>query len=211
MPDLVWDTLSDADRTAICEKILRPALKDVILPHQLGIHNIQCRHNAAIGLVGFLLDDRELIKKAIDDPKEGFRQQIAKGVDDDGMCAKVRAAITTSPSTACCRWRRRRALRDRSLFAAVQEHVRWADESGDAGFALAEFQRQRFCAAEFPRGRLQLAYARWKDEKYLPLISSSDRRSRTALFYGVDELPRSLSAASICNRAGPSSARNQQS
>jgi hypothetical protein len=83
--DLIWSTLSDADRSAITDKILRPALDEVILPREYGIHNIQCRHNSAIGLVGLLLGDQQLITKAIDDPRTGFRQQIARGVQDDGM------------------------------------------------------------------------------------------------------------------------------
>ena len=83
--DLIWDTLSPDDRKEAEDHLFRPALTECILPHNLGIHNIQCRHNSAIGLVGFLLGDKDLIRTAIDDPKSGFRTQIAKGVRDDGM------------------------------------------------------------------------------------------------------------------------------
>ena len=48
--DLVWTTLSDTDRKAIADKLLRPALNEIILKSKLGIHNIQCRLNSAIGL-----------------------------------------------------------------------------------------------------------------------------------------------------------------
>ena len=83
-PDLGY-AFANRIATTLADKLFRPALTECIIPHNLGIHNIQCRHNSAIGLVGFLLDDKELIRKAIDDPKSGFRQQIAKGVHDDGM------------------------------------------------------------------------------------------------------------------------------
>ena len=48
--DLVWTTLNETDRSAIADKVLRPALKEIILPRRMGIHNIQCHHNSAIGL-----------------------------------------------------------------------------------------------------------------------------------------------------------------
>src|SRR5262249_35576550 len=83
--DLIWTTLSAADRATIETKLLRPALDEIIIPQTHGIHNIQCRQNSAIGLVGFLLGDEKLIALAIDDPRNGFRQQIEHGILGDGM------------------------------------------------------------------------------------------------------------------------------
>src|SRR5947207_11491033 len=83
--DLIWSELTEPDRQAIETQLLRPALEEVILPRRMGVHNIQCRHNSAIGLVGFLLGDQKLIWTAIDDPANGFRRQIEKGVLADGM------------------------------------------------------------------------------------------------------------------------------
>jgi oligo-alginate lyase len=83
--DLVWDTLSDADRATIAEKLFLPAARDVILPHRMGVHNIQCWKNSAVGLTGFLLGDDALIRAAIDDPDRGYRAQMAKGVQGDGV------------------------------------------------------------------------------------------------------------------------------
>ena len=73
---------------------VRPALDEVILPRPQGIHNIQCRRNSAIGLVGFLLGDERLISIAIDDPANGFRKQLEKGVLDDGR--KVTKAMVAA-------------------------------------------------------------------------------------------------------------------
>jgi oligo-alginate lyase len=83
--DLIWATLSDPEKSAAESKLFRPALTEILLPSKLGIHNIQCRINSAIGLVGFLLHDQHLIDIAIDDPKHGFRQQIAQGINPDGL------------------------------------------------------------------------------------------------------------------------------
>jgi oligo-alginate lyase len=83
--DLVWNTLSDADRGAIADKLFLPAARDVILPHRMGVHNIQCWKNSAVGLTGFLLGDDALIRAAIDDPDRGYRTQMGKGVQGDGV------------------------------------------------------------------------------------------------------------------------------
>ena len=62
-----------------------PAARDVILPHHLPIHNIQCWKNSAVGLTGLLLGDSDLIQAAIDDPDRGYRVQMSKGVQSDGV------------------------------------------------------------------------------------------------------------------------------
>jgi hypothetical protein len=83
--DLVWDTLSEADRSAIADKMFHPALDEIIIPQKYGIHNIQCRENSAIGLVGFLLNDPKLIALAIEDPQYGYRAQMERGVLPGGF------------------------------------------------------------------------------------------------------------------------------
>ncbi|HTL28322.1 MAG TPA: alginate lyase family protein, partial [Tepidisphaeraceae bacterium] len=82
--DLIWDTLSDADRKSIADEFLLVSARDVILPHKMPVHNIQCWKNSAVGLIGLLLDDKELIDTAINDPDRGYRTQLAKGVQPDG-------------------------------------------------------------------------------------------------------------------------------
>lgn len=83
--DLIWDTLSEAGRKTITEKLFLPAARDVILPHRMGIHNIQNWKNSAVGLTGLLLGDNTLIRAAIDDPDRGYRMQMAKGLQPDGV------------------------------------------------------------------------------------------------------------------------------
>ncbi len=83
--DLVWSTLSDADRRTLADKLFLPAARDVILPHRMHVHNIQNWKNSAVGLAGFLLGDESLIHAAIDDSDHGYRTQMAKGVQEDGV------------------------------------------------------------------------------------------------------------------------------
>ncbi|MBM3494441.1 MAG: alginate lyase family protein, partial [Armatimonadetes bacterium] len=82
--DAIWDRLSEDDRAALKTKLFYPAVVDVIQKHRMGIHNIQCWKNSAVGLVGFLYDDPALIADAIDSA-HGFRAQMSKGVNADGQ------------------------------------------------------------------------------------------------------------------------------
>jgi hypothetical protein len=83
--DLVWETLSETDRQNITENILQVSAREIILPHEMKVHNIQCWKNSAVGLVGFLLGDEELITQAIDHPERGYHKQMAEGVTPDGQ------------------------------------------------------------------------------------------------------------------------------
>ena len=83
--DLVWETLSDVERQKITENILQVSARDIILPHEMKVHNIQCWKNSAVGLVGFLLGDEELIWQAIDHPERGYHKQMADGVTPNGQ------------------------------------------------------------------------------------------------------------------------------
>ncbi len=83
--DLIWDTLSEAERQTLAQNLFLPAAKEVILPHRIGVHNIQCWKNSAVGLVGFLLGDEQLIHEAIDNPERGYWTQMRKGVSPDGV------------------------------------------------------------------------------------------------------------------------------
>ncbi len=49
----------------------------------------------------------------------------------------------------------------------------------------------------------EVAYARWKDDRYLPLIEHGGREGRLALLYGVAQLPKETNA-----KAQPTGSRN---
>ena len=188
--DLIWSTLSDADRAAVTDKILRPALDEVILPREYGIHNIQCRQNSAIGLVGLLLGDQQLITKAIDDPKLGFRQQIARGVQDDGMWLEGSAGYHFFTIIGL------EPLAQAASHCNIDLYSPRFKSMFDAPLALAmpdlrlpNFNDSGLVDVTRYADDYELAYARWKDPAYLKLIKPDRRTGPLALLYGVTDLP----------------------
>ncbi|MBN2449266.1 MAG: alginate lyase family protein [Lentisphaeria bacterium] len=81
--DMIWETLSAEDRRRAEDGLFRPAA-EVIRQHRMGIHNIQCWKNSAVGLVGLLLGDAALVADAVSSP-HGFRRQVAQGITADGQ------------------------------------------------------------------------------------------------------------------------------
>lgn len=80
--DCVWDTFAPSERRQMEEGLLRPATA-IIRQHKMGIHNIQCWKNSAVGLTGLLLGDMELVREAVEG-QSGYHNQIQKGVQADG-------------------------------------------------------------------------------------------------------------------------------
>lgn len=83
--DLVWAMLPDADRQRVTNRLLQPAAREVVLAHRYNqAHNIQAWKNAAVGLVGLLTGDDELVQEAVHNPREGYFFQLAQGLTPDG-------------------------------------------------------------------------------------------------------------------------------
>ena len=186
--DLVWDTLSPDDRRAIEEKVLRPALNEIIIPSRLGIHNIQCRHNSAIGLTGFLLGDQKLVSLAIDDPKMGYRQQLARGVNDDGLWLEGSSGYHFFTIEGL--WPLAEAARN----CGIDLYTSKFKAMFDGPFALAmpnlmlpNFNDSGYTALHGEGDIYELAFARFHDPKYVSLFASRD--NRMALLFGSTNLP----------------------
>jgi hypothetical protein len=188
--DLIWTTMSQPERAAIVDKVMRPALDEVILPKTYGIHNIQCRQNSAIGLVGLLLEDQQLISRAIEDPKLGFRQQIAQGVQDDGMWLEGSSGyhfftiVGLEPLAEAARHCNidLYSPRFKSMFDAPIELAM-------PDLRLPNFNDSGLVDITRNADDYELAYARWKDPAYLRILSNSKRTGRNALLYGIPTLP----------------------
>jgi oligo-alginate lyase len=186
--DLVWSTLSEGERRAIAEQLLRPALEQVLFPTHYGIHNIQCRLNSAIGLVGLLLDDAQLVSKAIDDPKNGFRQQLAQGVREDGMW--IEGSSGYHFFTIAGLWPLAEAARNCGLNlydAKFQSLFDGPLALAMPNFVLPNFNDSGTVPLENEDDLYELAFARFQNPAYLGLLSSSSHRGRLALLYGVNE------------------------
>ena len=194
--DMVWETLSGDDRTALAEKLLLPAARDVILVHEMRVHNIQCWKNSAVGSVGFLLDDTELIAQAIDHPDRGYRKQMADGVMPDG--AWWEGAWGYHFYTLSALW---------GLVEAAQNCG--VDLYGDAfrsmfdaplRFAMPDLRLPAFNDSGEVRleGRAsiyELAYARYRNPDYAVLLANGNRADDFALWFGEGELPSTAARA----------------
>jgi hypothetical protein len=194
--DLIWNTLTEADRQAVAEKVLLPALEQVILPRRLGIHNIQCRHNSAIGLVGFLLGDQKLIARAIDEPAMGFRQQLEKGVQPDGMWLEGSSGYHFF--TVAGLWPLAEAARNCGLNLYTPKLASMFNgplSLAMPNLVLPNFNDSGTVPLASQSDLYELAFARFGNTAYVPLVAAGQRRGRLALLFGATNLPPNGSIA----------------
>jgi hypothetical protein len=204
--DLIWNTLTDADRQTIVDKLLRPALDQVILPRRLGIHNIQCRQNSAIGLVGFLLGDKKLIATAVDDPVMGFRQQLENGVRADGMWLEGSSGYHFF--TIAGLWPLAEAARNCGLDLYAPKFQSMFDGPlalAMPNFVLPNFNDSGTVSLEDQADAYELAFARFANPAYVLLLTGSERGGRLALLFGVPTLPAHVASTTLASRNSPAS------
>jgi hypothetical protein len=84
--DLIHDspTLSCADRSAIEEQLIRPMLQNMDR-HKAGKSNWQTWHNAAMLCGGAMIGDESWVRKAIEQPGQGFAFQMGTCLSEEGM------------------------------------------------------------------------------------------------------------------------------
>ncbi len=187
--DLIYNSpcMSEADRGAIEKRFLRPAV-DVIRRNDMGISNWQSWHNAAIAAVGSCLQDSAMLHEALYG-SSGFSFQLDKSLLSDGFWYEGTPGYH---------------------FYAL-DALRWTAEA--ARTAGVDFWRDaRFkslfdapIAYAFPDGTLpavndsdpmtirynlyEIAFSRYGDKTYIPLLRSYNRKCLEALLWGVEELP----------------------
>ena len=188
--DLIWSELSEDDKDTIAQKMLLPAARDVILPHRIGVHNIQCWKNSAVGLVGFLLGDEELINEAIHNPDRGYWKQMREGVMPDGIWWE--GAWGYHFYTLSALWGLTEAAKNCGIDLYGEELKSLFD--GPIRFAMPDLRLPAFndsgeVALKGRASIYELAFARYGDPRYMTLIATSDRRSDFALNFGVGEVP----------------------
>jgi hypothetical protein len=192
--DLVWDTISEADRKTIAEGLFLPAARDIILAHRMGIHNIQNWKNSAVGLTGFLLGDEALIRAAIDDPDRGYRAQMAKGVQADG--AWFEGAWGYHFYTLSAVWPLTEAARNNGvdlygepLKKMFRAPVQLAMPNGK----LPAFNDST--EVNVRNDEYELAWARYREPSFALGLAASNRRNEFAFLYGADSLPAANSVS----------------
>lgn len=189
--DLIWEALSESDQQTLAQKLFLPAAKEVILPHRIGVHNIQCWKNSAVGLVGFLLGDKQLIHEAIDNPERGYWTQMRKGVSPDGIWWE--GAWGYHFYTLSALWALTEAARNCGIDLYGNELKRMFDVPFK--FMMPNFRLPAFNdSGEVDlRGQVaiyELALARYSNADYARLLSLSNRQNDFALWFGASELPK---------------------
>jgi hypothetical protein len=193
--DLVWSQLSAADRQRIAGGLLRPAA-ECIRRHKMGIHNIQCWKNSAVGLVGLLLGDEALVADAVDS-EHGFKQQIAKGVNLDGQWYEgawgyhfytMSALVPLAEAGERCGLGLYAFERDGRGFRKLFD--------GPLNLAMPSFVLPNFSDSGFVNvagsALYEYAFRRWGDPRYTDVLRRGKADSLEALLIGVRPLPAAV-------------------
>ena len=186
---LVRDRLDGPTRRHI-ERDLLTAAARAIREHRLGIHNIQCWKNTAVGLAGFASGDSELVREAIDDPERGFRAQVARGVTAEGLWWE--GSLGYHVYTMEALWPLAEAARRAGLDLYSDQYRKLFDAplslalpNGDApGFNDSAGGNIASYAPLY-----ELAFARWGKAEYGRVLAHSRRDSLQALLWGAQNPP----------------------
>lgn len=192
--DLIFDQMSEAERTTIEDKLLRPAAELIMLNNE-GRHNHQTWYNSGVGVVGFVLGDAEYIWYSLLKDDSSLNYQLDKSVTDDGMWYEgsmhyqfyvLRAFQPLMEATHHAGF----DVYDNPQYKALFDFmVTYADPNlemptiNDGRVVnLTDSDRVTY---------YELAYRRLGDPRYVPIIEQSDRTDLNALLYGVGELGES--------------------
>lgn len=189
--DLIYNEMSEAERTAVADQILRPVAELLMLNNE-GRHNHQAWYNSGIGVIGFVLGDKEYVWHALLKDDSGLNYQLDRSITDDGMWYEgsmhyqfyvLRALLPLMEATHHAGFNIYENPAYKGLFDFM---VQYADPNlemptiNDGRVVdLADSDRVTY---------YELAYARLHDPNYVPILAESDRVDLNALLYGVAEL-----------------------
>ncbi len=182
--DCFWDTLSAAEQQQVKEGLLYPAT-DVIRRHKLGIHNIQCWKNSAVGLTGLLIGDMKLVDEALNGPS-GYLNQMAKGITPDGAWYEGAWGYHFYTVSAVTH------LTEGAFHCGINLYGPEFKGMFDAPLAMAmpdlelpAFNDSHEVSLTRSAGLYETAYARYHDERYRLVLDRGSRQTDAALLHGV--------------------------
>lgn len=189
--DLVHDSpaMTDADRRLIEEGFLR-GLVETIRRNDMGISNWQSWHNALLAAVGFCLGDGEIAGQALDGPS-GLRFQLRKSVLPDGWWYEGAASYHFYALDAL-RWTTEAARGAGFDFYGDPDYKRLFDAPVGYMFPDMTFPavNDSFVSPVSTHSPLyEIAWSRFRDPRYLPILNSGPRDSLEAFLWGEADLP----------------------
>ena len=184
--DCIWDTLASEEQEKVRNGLLVPAT-EVIRQHKLGIHNIQCWKNSAVGLTGLLLGDLPMVEEALHG-QAGYDQQMAKGVSPDGPWFEGTWGYHFYTLNAVLH------LTEGAYHSGIDLYGPELKRMFDAPLAMAmpdlsmpAFNDSQSVGLADDAGLYETAYARYRDARYL-MVAARDRRGTDAvLLHGAPE------------------------
>ena len=179
--------VSEADRQAIRDGLLMPLYHNIV-KHHAGKSNWQTYHNSAFMLIGGVLNDVDLVRQAIEDKKNGFFYQMKVSVLPEGM------------------WYENSWGYHFYTLGAVERIVETARRLGIDLYQTPEVKKMYTVAMDYlmpdgslprfgdatgggiPGRRYESAYAYWRDERFLAVLSEGPTWS--SILYGRTEVPK---------------------
>lgn len=187
--DCIWETLNEEEQKKVTNDLLYPAT-DVIRQHKMGIHNIQCWKNSAVGLTGLLLGDMKLVGEALK-AESGYFNQMAKGVSPDGAWFEGAWGYHFYTISAVVK------LTGGAFHSGINLYGNEFKRMFDAPltFAMPDLRLPALndsgTVSVLSNASLyEIAYARYKDDRYRLVLAQSKRDSDYALLYGVPDAGR---------------------
>jgi len=81
---LIWDDMTVAQKEDVKVNFLFPAADMIKSCYNLGIHNISCWYNAAVGMTGYLTGKDVYVQWALNENNRGLEFQLSKGFTPEG-------------------------------------------------------------------------------------------------------------------------------
>ncbi len=190
--DLIYNDLTPEEQERIKTKLLRPAA-EIIMDNNEGRHNHQTWYNAGVGVIGFVLNDKELIWYALEKPDSGHYFQMETSITADGMWYEGSMHYQFYVLNALLPFMEAAHHAGIGVYQnpAYKGLFDFMLDFADASMKLPTFNDGRVvCLTEPDRACFyELALRRFGDARYAPVLHASDRTDLLALLYGVGELP----------------------
>jgi len=194
--DLAYESLDVSTRLHIENDFSRPAV-EVVRRFDVGVDNWQCWHNAAVGCIGLVLGDNEIVDWAING-QSGLLFQLRNGVLSDGFWHEASISYHFYVLKAMI-WLAESSIRNGLDIG--QDSIALYESMFDAPLKLAYpdlripavddgdiFSLQRPASDWYNPGMYEVGYTRFQRPCYAAIVENSDKDSLSALLWGEPDL-----------------------